>query len=413
MGAKDGASPMIRSLLARLAFGLSALVLPVPVQAEAEINWGDPQETCVADGSKQELVAPDAPPVEVLYSTDPTVAAALARRHTVNVAGPWLDTERHDVEDYGVVWHAWDKSPGGQVIWLREVLWVHYRPGRLKTAFRHHPEGLDRFITDQSWQTLAEYGTSFRLAFEDPAYADYMAETVARVLASTGANGVFLDWWIDRQPYLTEAEIRAARGRIAKAIRNRVGSGPILMGNVGWTREASTYSDLNGVFMELWKRPVERGYSCLELLRIEDLLVFHDRYLAQPKIVVLEPWRQSKSASHSDRKTKRNKAWAELFTAMAVVVPRNGYFLYSDNARDQTSDDHGHFFYDVYRSDLGHPTSGFAAISLGVGYRRFEKGVVAYNATPGDVTVRIDGNPVRLRPLSGAFCKGGDQGWDC
>lgn len=402
---------MMRSHFSAVLFALA--VLFGPTGAKAEDIWGSPQKTCAADGSERALVAPPAPPVEPLYSTDPEIAAKLARRHTVNVAGPWLDRDRHDANDYGVVWHNWDSAPGGDAIWMREVLWVHYRPEQLKTSFRHHPQGLDRFMTKEPWQTLAEYGTSFRLAFEDPAYADYMAGAVAEVLAATGANGVFLDWWIDDQPYLSKTEVRAARVRIAKAIRSRIGSGPILMGNVGWSRDSSTHADLNGVFVELWKRPSNRGYSCIELARIEDLLAFHDRSLAQPKIVVLEPWRQSKSASSSDRKSKRNTAWATLFTAMAAVVPRNGYILYADNARDRSSDDHGHYFYDIYRTDLGSPTSGYAAIDRGIGYKRFEKGIIAYNATPADVTVQVDGKPVQLHPLTGAFCRTGSDGWAC
>jgi len=402
---------MMRSHFAATLLALALLL--APAGAKAEDIWGSPQKTCAADGSEKALVAPRAPPVEPLSSADPAIAAKLSKRHTINVAGPWLDRERHDVNDYGIVWHNWDSGPGGDAIWLREVLWVHYRPEQLETSFRHHPQGLDRFMTNEPWQTLAEYGTSFRLAFEDPAYAGYMAEVAAEVIARTGANGILLDWWIDDQPYLSKAEIKAARTRIAKAIRSRIGPGPILMGNVGWSRESSTHADLNGVFVELWKRPSNRGYSCIELARIEDLLAFHDRYLAQPKIVVLEPWRQSKSASSSDRKSKRNMAWAELFTAMAAVVPRNGYILYADNARDRSSDDHGHFFYDIYRIDLGIPTSGYAAIDRGIGYRRFEKGIIAYNATPADVTVQVDGKPVRLRPLSGAFCRAGSDGWDC
>ena len=391
---------------------LALAVLSGPLHAEDE-RWGSPQDTCVADGSEQNLVAPKAPPVEPVSSSDPAIAAKLAKRHTINVAGPWLDRERHSVKDYGVVWHSWDTAPGGDAIWMREVLWVHYKPERLDTSFRHHPAGLDRFMTKEPWQTLAEYGTSFRLSYEDPAFADYMADTVADVISATGANGVFLDWWIDKHPFLSEPEVRAARDRIAKAVRSRIGPGPILMGNVGWTRESSTHADLNGVFMELWKRPSKRGYSCLELARIEDLLVFHDKYLAQPKIVVLEPWRQAKSSSSSDRKSKRNTAWAGLFTAMAAVVPRNGYILYADNARDRSSDDHGHYFYDVYRTDLGRPTSGFASVTRGIGYKLFEKGIIAFNATPSDVKVEIEGKTLRLRPLSGAFCRAGSDGWDC
>lgn len=410
----DGVTGMKSNRLSALGFFLaSALMSAAPARAQENVSWGSPQDTCEADGSSIDLVAPKAPPVGPVSSADPEIAAKLAKRHTINVAGPWLDREKHDVADYGVVWHSWDASPGGDAIWLREILWVHYEPERLKTSFRHHVDGLDRFMTEEPWQTLAEYGTSLRLAFEDPAYAGYMAETVAQMLANTGANGVLLDWWIDNQPYLSEPEIRAARGRMAKAIRDKVGPGPIIMGNVGWTRESSTHADINGVFMELWKRPSKRGYSCLELLRIEDLLFFHDRYLAQPKLVVLEPWRQSKSSSSSDRKSKQNTAWAQLFTAMAAVVPRNGYIIYSDNARDRSSDDHAHYYYDVYSTDLGRPTSGFAAIARGIGYKRFEMGIIAYNATPADVTVQIDDRPVRLRPLSGVFCTAGKNDWYC
>jgi hypothetical protein len=408
---KDGSPCPIRGrVMALTAF---VAIFGFPAGAEVKVSWGSPQETCSADGSEVSLVAPSAPAAEPVSSTDPGISAKLAKRHTINVAGPWLDRERHDVEDYGVVWHSWNSDPGGDAIWMREVLWVHYKPERLKTSFRHHPPGLERFMTEERWETLAEYGASLRLTYEDPAYADYMAETVASVLDATDADGVFLDWWIDNHPFLSEPEVQAARGRIAKAVRDRVGPGPILMGNVGWTLEPSTHGELNGAFLELWKRPNDRGYSCSEIARIEELLIFHDRYLAQPKIVVLEPWRQSKSSSSSDRKSRRNKAWASLFTAMAAVVPRNGYILYADNARDRSSDDHGHYFYDVYRVDLGGPTSGFGSIARGVGYKRFEKGIIAYNATPADVTVNIDGKPLRLRPLSGAFCRTEDDGWDC
>jgi hypothetical protein len=385
----------------------------LPALAEEKVSWGSPQETCAADGSELTLVAPPAPAPEAFASADPVISAKLAKRHTINVAGPWLDRERHDVEDYGVVWHSWNSDPGGEAIWLREVLWVHYKPERLQTSFRHHPPGLERFMTEERWQTLAEYGASFRFAYEDPAYAPYMAETAESVLAATGSDGIFLDWWIDNHPFLTDPEVQAARVRIAQAIRARIGPGPILMGNVGWTMDASTHANLNAVFMELWKRPNDRGYSCAEIARIEELLIFHDRNLAQPKLVVLEPWRQSKSSSSSDRKSKRNKAWASLFTAMAAVVPRNGYILFADNARDRSSDDHGHYFYDIYRVDLGAPTSGFGPIARSIGYKLFEKGIIAYNATPSEVSVQIDGKPLQLAPLSGAYCLATGEGWDC
>ena len=376
---------------------------------------GIPQPTCKADTARMSFTAPDPRPVEQIIEDDPSLAKRLAARKTVNVAGPWLDRNVHKVQDYGVVWHNWTSHPGGNVIWLREVYWAYRSTANRQESFRFHGPELENFITKDVWPTLAEYGPTFRLAFENQSFPAYLADTVERTLAETGADGALLDLWLDEQPSFPAAKVRKARIALAQEIRRRIGPGPILMGNVGWTRDRSTHSYLNAVFMELWKQPSERGYSCNELLTMEDLLAFHDRHLAQPKLVVFEPWRETQEDSKSDRTTESNLRWAGLFAAMAAVVPRNGYVIYSDNAVDREIDDHGHTYYGIFRTDLGRPASGATPVARGVGYRLFEKGVAAYNATPHEVEIRMPGSaaPLVIPALSGAFCSGSGDGWDC
>lgn len=392
------------------AFLCAALAFSSP---PARAEPGLPQATCEPAGKRQELNAPPARPLEERAQATGRIKTALGHRKTVNVAGPWLDQSAHSLADYGIVWHSLPRHPGGNVIFLREVYWA-YRPWQPRSeAFRFHGPNLDRYLTREPWPTLAEYGPTFRMAFERPDFPTYIADTVERTLAETGADGILLDLWIDKQPAFPAERVRKARVALAKTIRERVGPGAIIMGNVGWSRDASTHAYLNGVFIELWKQPSKRGYSCAELLLMEDLLALHDRKLAQPKLIVFEPWRQTRRSSAADRKTAANLRWAGLFAAMAAVVPRNGYVIYTDNARDRDSDDHGHFYYDIYRTDLGQPTSGATPVAPGVGYRLFARGLVAYNATPREVELQFADRTLTLPPLSGLFCRAEGDGWNC
>lgn len=394
-----------RPVLLALALVLGA----VPAVAQP----GIPQPTCKAAGSRQSLDAPPPRPLEPAVRAKGRIKDVLDRRKTVNVAGPWLDRSKNPVKNYGVVWHNWLKHPGGNTIFLREIYWAFRSTDLRDDAFRFYGPELERYLTDEHWPTLEEYGSTYRLAFNKPGFPAFIANAAERTLAATGADGVLLDLWIDEMPAFPVERVRKSRIALAKELRRRIGPDPVIMGNVGWTRDRSTHEYLNGVFVELWKNPSDRGYSCKELLLMEELLAFHDRHLSQPKIVVFEPWRITRDPEGSDRKNATNRRWAELFTAMAAVVPRNGYILYSDNARDRSEDDHGHAFYDIYRTDLGRPTSGPTPIARGVAYRMFSKGLISYNATPREVEVTIAGSRVVLPALSGVFCRQSGGRLDC
>ena len=93
---------------------------------------------------------------------------------------------------------------------------------------------------------------------------------------------------------------------------------------------------------------------------------------------------------------------------MAMVIPENGYILYGDNNPDRSDvDDHAHTYYDFYNIDLGKATSHGMEITEGLGYKKYEKGLIVYNRTKFKYTVKFkDGKKVEVGPLEGVFVKG-------
>ena len=87
-----------------------------------------------------------------------------------------------------------------------------------------------------------------------------------------------------------------------------------------------------------------------------------------------------------------------------MVIPENGYILYGDNNPDNPSGDHYHTYYDFYNTDLGKAISDGVEITDGLAYKKYEKGLIAYNRTKFKYTVKFkDGKKVNIGPLEGVF----------
>lgn len=165
-----------------------------------------------------------------------------------------------------------------------------------------------------------------------------------------------LDWWHNYAGNGCEpADVEVARITIAKAIRERVGDDFILMESVSDNSDDPTAPYLSGVFMGLWKPNPELGYTTwqrdedwttwnLPIKRMENLLVSWDSNLLWPKIIAFEPWKITTGDYIADRTTEENLKYAKLFTAMAMVIPENGYILYADNNDDWDGVDHQHAY---------------------------------------------------------------------
>jgi len=264
----------------------------------------------------------------------------------------------------------------------------------------------------------SEYGATKVINFEHPEWPAVMAEKALNFM-NAGLDGIMLDWWHnDAGNGRSDEDVEAARLAIIKAMREKVGDDFILMGNVNWSVSDPTSQYLSGVFLELWKPDPGEGYGLTyndedssvwkpSIERMEDLLKYWDTNLQWPKIIAFEPWKITTGDYIADRNSEENYAYAKLFTAMAVVIPDNGYILYADNNDDWDGGDHQHAYYDFFHTDLGKPTSGMVEVMEGVAYKRFEKGIVVYNRTSKEVEVTLPGGmQFKIGPIEGLFIEG-------
>ena len=82
-------------------------------------------------------------------------------------------------------------------------------------------------------------------------------------------------------------------------------------------------------------------------------------------------------------------------------IPKNGYILYADNNPDWPGGDHQHLYYDFYKTDLGKPNGSMVEVKTGVAYKKFDKGLAAYNRTSSSESFSVDGTNITLGSLEG------------
>lgn len=325
------------------------------------------------------------------------VANEISNRKTINPFLAW--NQEKGTDRYGLHWtYLPRKSPN--TISVREIYWNYVYD------WSKYP-GQDEFITEKNWGHAAEYGHTLATEINNPDFIGFIADIAAQSIKNRDHAGVFLDWWHDDHPSgYTKKQVAAARRNLVEAIRSRVGDNFIIVANVNWMKETATVNEINGVFLELHKDESGRVYNTSELLKIEALLEYYDRKLAEPRMVALEGWRKTTTDSVEERNSPENRRMAKLLTAMSAVVPENGYILYGDNNQDSTKGDHDHVYYDFFSFDVGQPVSDYIKVRSGVGYREFDSGFVAYNTTKKlQRFTRENGIEVDVEPKSGLFCE--------
>lgn len=335
----------------------------------------------------------------------------LAQRRTINPFLAWNVRKGRSGNRYGLAWTADPQRRYYQqatpLIRLSELYWNYYYPNK---SWLNYP-GIEAHLTNRNWGHAAEYGTTLATDIGSPEFLNYIASVGANNVRSSNAHGILLDWWHDRhQGGFSESQVRRARQILVKELRSVLGQDAVIIGNVNWRRDAATVSQINGVFLELYKNPYNERSSTLynrtELFEIEGLLRYYDERLAYPRIIALEGWRQTTRVSDGDRNTPANRRMAKILAAMSVVIPTHGYILYADNNPDTSDGDHDHLYYDFYNFDVGRPTSGYNRVKSGVGFKEHERGVVAYNITGRDVVFQTSyGRRITISANSGLFCE--------
>ena len=250
----------------------------------------------------------------------------------------------------------------------------------------------------------SEYDRNFMINVQHPDWPKLLAKK-AVIYKNQGFDGILFDWWHNWAGNCyhgicvrSASEIEKIRESIAKEIRSKVGNNFIIMGNVNWNINDPAAQYMSGAFLELWKQPTEsykrdNQSSTMSIEAMEGVLKYWDSTLMEPKIVAFEPWKITVDTTNhtNDRNNSTNRQYAKLFTAMALVIPKNGYILYADNNPDWPGGDHQHHYYDFYKTNLGKPNGTMVEVRDGLAYKKFENGFAAYNRTASSQSFDVDG----------------------
>ena len=375
----------------------------------------------------------EAPEAALKKQKTPTtrLEKVLANRRTVNVFRAWTSHKKSSTNKYGLNWSGTPVIPGPSNLSLMEIYWNYHYTNKQDARYL----SMKPFITNKNWgarghSTGGEYGHTVWVNYFHPEFAEYFSNLVLK--QAYRYDGLILDWWHNDHPGASKIKVKMARRKIAEAIRNKMGKEFIILGNVNWKGNGDTHDLINGVFMELAKsKKTSSAYSCNEISKIEKLIKFNDQNLSEPRIIGVNVWRITKKVPKELQKkltiklfgeerdvdmgdywklyyrsSPVNIQFAKLFTAMAMVIPENGYILYGDNNPDIPSGDHDHDYYGFYNTDLGKAISDGVEITNGLAYKKYEKGLIAYNRTKFKYTIKFkDGKKINIGPLKGIFVK--------
>ena len=345
----------------------------------------------------------------VVECLGPTLCAKLNNRDTIN---PFLAWKYHfwklPMNRYNLYWNGGDMplrdTSALNLQEMRYAFWYTWDDVWGKRVYND----IKKFVVSGEFGHDKEYGETFSIDITHPDYPAALANIAEREVRKKNLDGIMLDWWVDWLPSgFSKKEVREARIRIAKAIRQRLGDDKIILANVMWEKDKHTVEYLNGVFLEFWKDGSEgRLYNSSELSKIESSIEYYNRHLADPKIIAINGHRKTKNITDKDRNSQENRRMAKLLTAMSVVIPTNGYILYGDGSRDDPDTDHDHILYDFYSFDIGQPTEPTMSVKKGVGIREHEDGFVAYNISNRKAKImRISGQTVEIEAKAGLFCR--------
>lgn len=343
----------------------------------------------------------------------------LNARKTINPFMTWYNNKFSE-KKYGLFFSA-QPPTSSRSITLNSIQWNMFYPD----APWDYLPGVERFIIDKDWQHAAEYGKTLQLDHTAKGFSDFIGNSSKSRVSKSQSDGVFLDFWFNGHPEksFSPSEVKKSRKLIVESIRDQLGEDKIIMGNVAWNKDSDTVSMINGVFLELVKPSNKKNqvYTAGDLKKIESLLDYYERNLRHPKIIALNGWRATSVSDqaggdqwNNDRNTPENRRMAKILTAMSVVVPTNGYILYSDSNHDSAKSDHGHIYYDFYKFDIGKPVSKAKIVTAGVRLKAHERGFIAYNISrrPKKIEYR-SGESIEIEAMGGLFCQYLNDGLDC
>lgn len=265
---------------------------------------------------------------------------------------------------------------------------------RMRDAFpdKYYHEDYPYWLRNAAGERVEAWPGAFLLDFTDPGQQDVIVQQALAVARCGLYDGIFLDWWTESGPVLTNHETgwsegyvgfeveQRARDIILTRIREAVREDFLILVNTNRRKIPRTGWAINGTFMETG-RDHDSGYTHEGLAEIESTLLWAAENLREPRINCLEGWGIPTEPPDS----LSNLRWMRVFTTMSLTHS-DGYVLYNDGIQ------HEHYWYDFWDADLGQPIGEKAQLyenREGLFIREFTNGWAVYNRSGKEQEIRL------------------------
>ena len=302
-----------------------------------------------------------------------------------------------DLERAREVRQRWlDQNPN--MVFLVEVrLHNHFGP----EAF---PPDSDFWLTDANGQLIQNSGGEYLINFLKPEVQGLLAKRIIAVARCGLYDGVLLDgFFLNGIGFVgnglhsaTDEEIIQAMLNIFRAVRSQVRADFLIIINANDTKPTRYTEFVNGNFMETFKDH-PGGYSHRLLKRLEDVLLWSEENLREPRVNCLEA--QGMSIEPPDG--PNNLRMMRVITTLGLTHS-DGYVLYTDGVRDfgPPYPHHHHWWHPFWDSNLGQPIGLKAQPDQnieGLFIREFTNGWAVYNRSGAAQTITL---PASATPVS-------------
>ena len=280
-----------------------------------------------------------------------------------------------------------DQNPN--MVFLVEVrLHNHFKP----EAF---PPDSDFWLRDAQGQIIKNSANEYLINFLTPEVQDLLAKRIIAVARCGLYDGVLLDGaganggnrFVGRHLHsATDQEITQAMYNIFSTVRSQTRDDFLIVVNSN-DNIVEGYPELvNGNFMETFKDH-PGGYSRDLLMRLEDVLLWSEENLREPRVNCLEA--QGMGIEPPD--SPNNLRMMRVITTLSLTHS-DGYVLYTDGVRDLGGPHHHHLWHSLWEADLGGPVGSKAQQYQnveGLFIRDFTNGWAVYNRSGQPQTISL------------------------
>lgn len=244
------------------------------------------------------------------------------------------------------------------------------------------PPDSPHWLRDESGDIIMLDSRTGYINFTQPETQEMLAQQAYTAALCGLWDGVMYDHWsehwnkLPKSGRLTLEDEIQGRIDIVERIRELAGDDFLIIGNSNRNTIPQTGPYMNGLFMETGFAVYGQAPRPLELMYIENTLMWAEDNLRTPQVNCLEGW----SLPTEPLDSPANLALMRLFTTMSLTLS-DGFVLFSET-RPSGHNSHQHLWYEFWDVDLGQPISETGEKynnQPAVYIREFDNGWAVYN----------------------------------